>query len=87
MNTSSEENEALFVIVFEYGTVKSLEIRLRNVQFTKMIVNTSFVYFHIQQFLKLVYHHHSHFDDVIKIYVNESEPIILHINNWKYTFN
>ena len=35
MNTSSEETEALFVIVLEYGTVKSFAIRLRGVPFPK----------------------------------------------------
>ena len=40
-NTSSEETEALFVIVLEYGTVKSFAIRDRGVQFPEMTQNTS----------------------------------------------
>ena len=36
MNTLSEVTEALFVIVMEYGTVKSFAIRVKGVKFPKM---------------------------------------------------
>ena len=41
MNTSQEETEAVFVIVSEYGTMKSFAIRLKGVQFPKMTQNTN----------------------------------------------
>ena len=41
VNTSLKETEALFVIVLEYGTVKSFAIRVRGVKFIKMSQNTS----------------------------------------------
>ena len=41
MNTSTEETDALFDIVMEYGTVKSFAIRLRGVQFPEITQNTS----------------------------------------------
>ena len=42
VNTSLKETEALFVIVLDYGTMKSLAIRLMGVQFPKMTQNPSF---------------------------------------------
>ena len=38
--TSSKETEALFVIIFKYGTVKSFAICVRGVKFPKMSQNT-----------------------------------------------
>ena len=75
MNTSSEETEAIFVIALEYGTVKSFAIRFRVVQFPKITQNTNVsLISKYNNFLNLVYYHHFHFDGVIRIYVNVSEP-------------
>ena len=80
MNTSIKETEALFVIVFEYETVKSFAIRVRGVKFTKMSQNNSVSLTSKSSIIRnLVYHRHFHYDDVIIIYVNVPEPLEIYI--------
>ena len=57
--------------------------------FLKKLPNTFVsVKFQIWHFLKFwVSYHHFYTDDIIKLYVNMSNQIILHINNWKYRCN
>ena len=81
MNTSSEETEALSVIVLEYGTVKSLAIRLRGVQFKKCH-KTNLAILEICSIIVTSTLMTS--SEHMSMYQNQ---LILNINNWKYTPN
>ena len=79
VNTSSEETEALFLIVLEYRTVKSSTIRLRDVKFLKMSQYTSVLLISkFSIFEILVCHRHFHYDDVmiIMLYVFSTNSTI-----------